>query len=175
MKVEVREMTPAIKKQICQWDKLEAYKSKGYENIKKYISSAGLKGFFQMNDKNSKIIPEDSRCYNYVLRNERNKILGFICFRLDDINSKEPQMFIRSIVIHPGQQGKGYAKTLLKKILEQPEKFMDKKPAKIKGYIEKDNKASAKMFSKIGENCDVSDAGDGYNFYQYNYNDLNFK
>ena len=170
-KLELKEMTHYLKGQICLWDRFNSYKSKGYENIKKYISNTGLKGFFQMNDENSAKIPEDSKCYNYVLKNENNKLLGFISFRLDQIDSTDPQMFIRSIVIHPGQQGKGYAKVLLNMILSNPEKFMLKKPSKISGYIDKNNKNSEKMFTSIGDYT-VSDAGDGYNYYQFDYKDL---
>lgn len=146
-KLQITKMTPLLKNEICLWDRFSTENIDGYKNIQKYICFNGLKRYFQLHDSNSFLY---NNAFNYVLKGEKGKILGFLCCRFDKFN-REKSLFIQSIVVHPYEQKKGYAKEFLKMILLNPEKFIGVVPDKVSASIEPSNKASKNLFKSLGD------------------------
>lgn len=168
--LKIQEMTPILKDEVCLWDRFSTENSVGYQNITRFICLRGLNTFFQDHEKIKKINPIKNEDHNYVLKGEKGKILGFICYRLDRIDG-QTRMHIQAIAIHPYEQQKGYGRELLKIILSEPGKYMSKKPDIITADIDPRNRGSKKLFESLTNNYSYENSG-FFDEIKINYKDI---
>ena len=102
----------------------------------------------QVSDPNYDPMEEDFLAY--VMRDNEGKIVLFSIFNFRDLISHHNPVFIDTLVVHPEEQNKGYAKKFLTAVFENQEKFFGWKPDEFFTSFAPDNIAAKKLFSRFG-------------------------
>ena len=91
---------------------------------------------------------------------KEEKILGFTLCSVIDLNTKEPELIIKYIVIHPDEQGKGLGKKVVSELITNSSNLFDVQVQKVFAKIDVRNRHSRKMFKSLG--FDISFQSDSF-------------
>ncbi len=95
-------------------------------------------------------IGEDEVNRAFSVKTSEGEIVGFLILNEFDLKTKEPNLFVRYIVLNPAFQRQGYGTEILTEIFSNIKKYMPKKPTEIFSYIHKENYSSQALFNHFG-------------------------
>ena len=169
--LKIVKMTTLLKNKLFRWDRFCGQNNDGYKRIEKYICLRGLRQYFQEQCQEKL---EGRNQFKYVLKGEKGKILGFICFMTYKANYRNV-MYVQSIAIHPNEQHKGYGKKLIMKILDNPEKYMEATPDVVSAHVCRSNTESYSLFRELGQKREIYPIDDVYDIIEVDYKSIKRK
>ena len=140
--------------EISSWDD-EFYDDHKYDSIKHFIlednAYIGIGEVIQTNYEKYEI-GTNERKFALSIKDDKNKIIGFVLALIDKLKTSSPELLIQYIVIHPNFQGQGIGTQVLTDLIYNPQTYFKTNIGKVFSRIENNNYASRQMFKKLGFN-----------------------
>jgi len=139
--------------EIASWDD-KFSSSENFRTIRKYVLEDNiyysLREVINLNYEQYPI-GDDEKHFIHSIKNEEDKIIGFIISDIFDIKTN-PTLYIQYIVIHPLYQSLGYGSKALTEFLKNAETYVTAQPRECFARIECSNRDSLSVFEKAGFN-----------------------
>lgn len=153
--------TSSDKKEIANWES-QFGKKENFNSIRHFILEDDL--YYGLNEvitTNTEIcrIGLNERLVSLVAKNKENKIIAWILLHAADMQTNEPYLIIRYLMVHPKFQNHGVGTAILNKILKNPEKYIGLQPTEFLCNVRFDNAASLALFQKFGFEFYPTDEG----------------
>lgn len=152
-RIKIEEMKiPDDKKIINDWHNTLQH-TKEYETIESYILENRLiYDLDELIEINYEKLNLGYREINkaLVVKNTKNKIIGFILCDAYDMTDYSSMLYIQYIVFHPDSQHKGYGTKALTEFFGNTKKYLGFEPTDVYAIIHRHNKSSLSLFEKFG-------------------------
>ena len=152
-KLSITQMNfPADKNEIAEWQN-KYQGDKDFESIEHFIlEDQTYIGLGEVIETNHEIyaIGDDERKFAFVARDESGEIVAWALVDFFDITTKNPELFIQYIVVHPKHQHKGYGEAVASELIFNSEKYIGGTPKNFFAFVNKKNKPSVALFKKFG-------------------------